>query len=236
MVDTIAGSVVANNDRSIIIGSSMQFRWENGPSTLDVDAKAAIGDYEVLVLTDVSSSFNTNTFPPTQAALPTECFQWVDRAWNLGNGGAGAETFLWCTWARTDVPDINAQYQRRIQLWSQMQDYANARRPQNQKPVRLIPGSWLWYEFWKDQQNGLTPTSTWYDDLYSDEIHQRGIGEYIAEVLHVCCIYGVDPLNTPASSPSLPVPTPAELAYIRNKIKQVVRAVPRSGVDTSSWL
>lgn len=237
MVNAMAGSSVAANQRSTIVGSPMSVRWTDGPSAVTVDAKATIGIYKALVLTDVSTNFNTNSFSGTVEQLPTDCLNWVNLAWTQGDGGAGAETLLWCTWApRDDPPDANAQYLTRIQRWSELQDYCNARRPQGQKPVRLIPGSWLWYEFWKDQQNGLTPTATWYTDLYDDNIHQYRTGAYISQLLHLCCIYGVDPLLAPATSAGVPALNTTELAYVRAKIKQVVRAVPRSGVDTSAWL
>lgn len=234
MVNAIAGSSVAANEKSTIVGSSMAFRWVN--ATAAPDAKTQIANYQVFVLTDVSGNFNTNSYGPTVDQLPADALLWVDLAWTSGNAGAGSEVLLWAPWARTDIPDIDAQYQTRFTLWAQIQDYCNATRPINRKPVRLIPGAWLWYEFWKDQQAGLCPTPTWYDDLYSDEVHQLGLGNYIAQVLHVCCLYGVDPLSTPSSVAGLtPAPTSGDLAYIRAKIKQVVSAVKRSGVDTSAW-
>ena len=222
------------NYKSTIPGSSMAYRWAASAEATP-DAKATMGDYDVLVITDNSGNFNTNSYPPTQAQIPADALLWADLAWTIGRGGLGAEVMLWCPWARTDVANIPAQYEVRFTLWPQIQDYCNSNLPAGRKKINLIPGAWLWYEFYKDQQAGTAPTLTWYDDLYVDEVHPTDAGRYISAALHMACIYGIDPTLIPPSLPGVTALTSPQLAYVRAKIKQVVTAVKRSGVDTSTW-
>lgn len=234
MLNQYAGSTVGANAKSTIPGSKLNYRWEQ--PTDAPDARLNIDDYAVLCITDLYSVLEADAWAGGQESLPGETYLWVDHAWTNGNSGAGAETFLWCTHVATDDADQEASYQKNFEIWAAIQDYCNSRKPAGQKPVRLIPGSWLWHKFFTDQQNGLTPTATWYDDLFVDPIHQNDLSHYLQTVLHIACLYGIDPSSLPASIPGLdPAPTTADLAYIRQSIKQVVRAVKRSGVDTSGW-
>lgn len=227
------GGIVSTIAKSTAPGSPMIWRWNN--ATTAPDAKADIANYQLLVLTDASSNFNTNTYQPTQDALPADALLWANHVWTNGNGGAGGELILWAPWARQDVADIEAQYQRRFMLWPKIQDYCNARLPAGKKPVRLIPGAWLWHQFWLDQQNGATPSPTWYDDLFADDVHQYELGAYIASLLHVVCLFGIDPYELADAIPGIQAPTPGEVEYIKSRVSSLVRSFGRAGVDTSGW-
>lgn len=233
LINNYNGSVVSTIAKSTQPGTSMIYRWDN--ATTAPDAKTLIGDYELLLMTDLSTNFNTNTFPATQDALPADALLWANHTWTNGAAGAGGEMILWCPNARTDIADVAAQYARRFELWAEIQDYCNAQLPTGKKPVRLIPGAWLWYQFWLDQQNGVAPTATWYDDLFLDEVHPTGVSPYIFNLMIAVCVYGIDPYLLADSIPNLQAPTPTELEYIKGKIKTLVRNFPRGAVDTSSW-
>lgn len=223
------GSNVAQVAKSTTPGSPMSFRWEN--PTAAPDARLDIDDYSVLIITDIYTSFLTTTFPPTQALLTTDFDQWAQHAWANGRGGLGAETFLWCTWIPQNSTNYQAEWDRNFLLWAQMQDYANARRPNGQKPVRIIPGTGVFYKIWQQRPD-------FYDDLYTDNIHfyEGKAGPYIINLLVASCVYGIDPTLLPSSIPGLGALSAPDLAYVRGVIRDVVRATPRSGVDTSSWV
>lgn len=233
LINEYAGSVVSAIAKSTQPGTSMIYRWEN--PTAEPDAKTLIADYELLIITDVSTSFNTTTYGPTQEALPANALLWANHTWEIGAGGEGGEIILWCPNARTDIPDIAAQYAKRFELWAGIQDYCNARLPAGRKPVRLIPGAWLWHKFWLDQQAGNAPTATWYDDLFIDEVHPGGVSPYIFCLLIAVCVYGIDPYLLADSIPNIQAPTPAELEYIRSNIKSLAKNFLRGAVDTTAW-
>jgi hypothetical protein len=228
LVDAYNGSAVTVWGKSTTPGSPMSFRWAN--PTAAPDARLDIDDYSVLIITDIYTAFLTTSFPPTQAALPADFNQWAQHAWTAGRGGLGAETLLWSTWIPQDSVNYEAEWQRNLLLWAQMQDYANARRPNGQKPVRLIPGTGVFYKIWQDRPD-------FYDSLYSDNIHfyEDTPGPYIVNLLVASCVYGIDPSLLPASIPGMGALSAPDLAYVRGVIRDVVRATPRSGVNTSTW-
>ena len=228
LINQHAGSVVSSIAKSTQPGSPMSYRWAN--ATVPPDAKTLIADYDLLILTDLSTNFDTDVYPPTAAGLPAETLLWANHAW-----ANGAETILWCPNARQDKANIAAQYANRFELWAKIQDYCNAALPAGKKPVRLIPGAWLWHQFWLDQQSGQCPTPTWYDDLFIDAVHPGGISPYIFCLIHAVCIYGIDPYLLADAIPGIATPTPADVAYIKAHIKSLVKGFDRGGVDVSSW-
>ena len=228
LINQLVGSVVSNIAKSTQPGSAMSYRWAN--ATVPPDAKTLIADYDLLILTDLSTNFDTDVYPPTAAGLPAEALLWANHAW-----ANGAETILWCPNARQDKPDIAAQYANRFELWAKIQDYCNAALPAGKKPVRLIPGAWLWHQFWLDQQAGLCPTPTWYDDLFVDAVHPGGISSYIFCLIHAVCIYGIDPYLLADAIPGIATPTPADVAYIKAHMKALVKSFDRGAVDTTAW-
>jgi len=228
LINQYAGSVVSGIAKSTQPGSPMSYRWAN--ATVPPDAKTLIADYDLLILTDVSTNFDTDVYPPTAAGLPAEALLWANHAWTNG-----AETILWCPNARQDKANIAAQYANRFELWAKIQDYCNAALPAGKKPVRLIPGAWLWHQFWLDQQSGQCPTPTWYDDLFIDAVHPGGISPYIFCLIHAVCIYGIDPYLLADAIPGIATPTPEDVAYIKAHMKNLVKSFDRGGVDVSGW-
>lgn len=228
LINNYHGSIVSTIAKSTIPGSSMAYRWTT--ATDAPDAKTSIANYQLLIMTDLSSNCDTDTYQPTQDALPTDALLWAQLAW-----ANNAEMILWCPNARLDKPDINAQYLHRFELWGKIQDKCNTNLPSGKKPVRLIPGAWLWHKFWLDQQAGLTPSATWYNDLFIDEVHPGGISPYIFCLIHAVCIYGIDPYLLADAIPGVTAPTPTEVEYIKSNIKALVMASPRGAVDTSAW-
>lgn len=79
---------------STIPGSPMDWRWNNPPGYGLPDARHAIGDYDVLVLTERVSVNGTIQWHNSldQALI------WFNHASSNGKGGKGAETVLYATW------------------------------------------------------------------------------------------------------------------------------------------
>ena len=232
-IEQVAGADVSGHAKSTIPGSPMRYRWEN--ATAYPDARLNIGEFEILVITANSGDTSISAYPPTRDGLPAEAFVWVDHAWRNGNSGAGAEVFFWCPWARLDGLGLTEEYDHILSLWALMQDYANARLMSGRKPVRVIPGAWLWRQFWMDQQAGVAPTPTWHHDLFTDAFHQNSKSAYIQTILHIACIHGVDPRSLPTSIAGMDALSPQEYDYVMARMKQVVGSVKRAGVDASAW-
>ena len=213
---------------SCIPGSSWSYRWDN-----DTTAKTQMALYDVLHSTNGSGWANAGGVYANEFAI---ALTWAQHAWENGRGGLGAETVWWATWARQDG-DVGADYQQRFKAWPELMDYCNAQMPFGQKPTRIIPGSWIWHRIWEDQANALTPTATFYDDLFAvgDPFHQSDVGEYLNTIVNLSCLYGIDPLTFPTSIPSRTPPTETERLYMCAVIKSIVSNFPRAGVDTSGW-
>lgn len=222
--------------RSTIPGSPMDWRWNN-PAT--PDARATIGKYDLLVLTERTSLSNTMPFHNSEK----QALQWFTHAWSKGNGGAGAETVLYATWVTlASGPDAENPYndsenhipwRERLPLelarWEQIMDYVNQNRPEGAPPMRMIPGPLLMLAMDDAIKQGKAPGLTDISDLFGDEIHINDVGTYLIALAHYAVIYGRDPRELPDRINNDPRPELA--AFMQELVWQVVTDYERTGLS-----
>lgn len=228
--------------KSTIPGSSLKYRWENPPGYGSPDARHAISNWEVLSITEriplLYEGGSTQQWYIEALQEQREYFSlFVNNAWTLGNNGSGAATLLWSTWVNLD--DGEAAFRASLDVqgkeWEQMQDYANARRPDGAPPVYIIPGHKMMARLYDDIVDGQVPGISSIRDFFSDQVHTNELGAYAISLIHYACIFNKTPVGLPVdlileAPHGTPKPS-AELAlYLQRMIWEVVTSYPRSGV------
>ena len=228
--------------RSTVPGSPMDWRWNNAPGYGLPDARHAIADYDVLVLTErVSVHITIEWHNSLDQALT-----WFNHAWTEGNGGKGAETILYATWVGIDSgPDAANPYndpqglipfRERMDLemegWQSILDHVNANRIAGSPPMRMIPGPLLMDELYDAIERGEVPGITNIAEFFSDDIHLNDLGAYYIALAHYAVIYNRDPRGLPnrlgmATSPSRELAT-----WMQDTVWRVVSSYEGSGVGS----
>ena len=227
-------SVTTNITKNTFAGSSINWRWDQ--NTL---ARSGVSDYSALIITADSTSANLGA-NSLAAVVKSYSDLWVDHYWQNANGGNGAgKVWFLGTQPRTDRVDYIGNCLYRHELWSVVQDQSNLKRPSNCPRVQIIPVYFAFQKIHADQQNGITPSATFFNDLYSDPFHLHSTGRYIHLVMHMACLFGIDPRNvTPVphhiDDNSVPM-TLTESEYIRNVCYDVMHWTERHGVDVTAW-
>lgn len=235
-----AGWRGANVARSTVPGSPMDWRWNKPPGYGLPDARHAISDYDVLVLTErVSVNVTIEWHNSLDQALT-----WFNHAWTNGNGGAGAETILYATWIGIDSgpeaanphndPQGFIPFRERLDLemtgWESILSHVNANRVAGAPPMRMIPGPLLMAELYDAIAQGEVPGITNIADLFSDDIHLNDLGAYYIALAHYAVIFNRDPRGLPnrlgmTNSPS------RELAnWMQDAVWRIVSSYSDSGV------
>ncbi|NMH86901.1 T9SS type A sorting domain-containing protein [Flavivirga algicola] len=219
--------------KATIPGSGMFWRWDH-ENDLSPSARYNIDDFELLVITEA--------VPLTQITNSNEHLSlYVNNAWNNGNNGNGAATLLWTTW--TNIDDSDGPWRQTLDdyesLWEEMQDYANANRPNGSTPVYLIPGHRMMARIYDDIQLNLVPGITNINQLFSDNIHPNSLGAYAITMIHYACVYNQSPVGLPndlmANPPSgFQTPSPELSAYLQNIIWEIVTNYSRTGITDTS--
>ncbi|ODT66702.1 MAG: hypothetical protein ABS75_26920 [Pelagibacterium sp. SCN 63-23] len=218
-------------DRSTIPGSPMDWRWDNAASP---DAKADIGKYDLLVLTERVPLSNTLPYHnSTNAALT-----WFDHAYRLGAGGRGAETLLYASWVDIDSgpaaenpfkdPERHIPWRERLPLefarWIEIADFVNNNRPDGSAPMHIIPATLVFAAAYDDIVAGNAPGFSDISQLFQDKIHVNDAGAYLAALVHFAVIYELDPRGLP-SDVGLPLAiNPDQADWMQSLVWEVVRA------------
>lgn len=228
--------------RSTVPGSPMDWRWNNAPGYGLPDARHAIADYDVLVLTErVSVHVTIEWHNSLDQALT-----WFNHAWTEGNGGKGAETILYATWVGINSgpdaanphndPQGLIPFRERMDLemegWQSILDHVNANRIAGSPPMRMIPGPLLMAELYDAIERGEVPGITNIAELFSDDIHLNDLGAYYIALAHYAVIYNSDPRGLPnrlgmATSPSRELAT-----WMQETVWRVVSSYEGSGVGS----
>lgn len=217
--------------KSTIPGSPMEVRWSNAPGYDQPDARADIGDYDLLVITERVSLSGTMPWHHSEA----QALQWFENAWTKGAAGKGAATILYATWISLNSgpdyenPDKDPEglipFRERLPLemdgWLKIQSYVNSNRPAGSPEMALIPGPLLMAAIYDDIAAGKVPGVANIRDLFSDDIHVNAIGGYFMALAHYAVIYGRDPRSLPDSA--APPEVGAELdRYLRDTVWRVL--------------
>ena len=226
-------STSVNITKNTVPGSGIDWRWTN-----DTLAKTNVQNYSTLIITHISGlNVGTNTVP----LFLEYCDLWVNHYWQNANNGNGAgKVWLLGTQARLDIPDYIGNVRFRHEMWSKAQDQSNIKRPNDCPRVQIIPVYFAYQKIYEDQESGLTPTSTFFDDLYIDPFHGGSTARYVHLVMHMACVFGIDPRSvTPIplriDDGGFPALTITESEYIRQVCYDVMHWTERHGVDVTAW-
>ncbi|MFP4237902.1 MAG: hypothetical protein ACLFRZ_01240 [Rhodosalinus sp.] len=245
MLDAIVASVGGRSamrriDRSTVPGSPMDWRWNNRNEHLP-DAREAIADYDVLVLTERVPLSNTME----GHASEDMALRWFTHAWTNGSRGNGAATVLYATWVHIDSgpdfenvyhdPEAHIPFRDRLPLemarWEAIQAHVNTNRPAGSPPMRMIPGPLILDAVAGAIEDGTAPGLDSLDALFSDTIHVNDAGAYLIALAHYAVIYGRDPRDLPRRIGKRGQPEPELSAWMRDLVWKTVRAYPGTGLD-----
>lgn len=228
--------------KSTIPGSSMIWRRDN--AAVPVNAWDVAGDYALLFIGDNPDNNTQNRFDVWM--------EWVTKMWERGG-----ECILWSPYTYyLDEPAAQlAQTRKHMAVHEAWMDYANERRPNGAKRVRICPATLAFQAIHNDTEAGETPSSDLFlepqfpktgqfakdlcryrEDGSLDNIHVRAEGGYLCRLMAASYIWGFDPMaasNQWTNTESIN----AEVAnYLKRKASDAIKGYPRAGVDTSGWL
>lgn len=234
-----AGGPAVTITKSTIPGSPMEWRWNNAPE-FDPDARADIGDYQILVLTERVALSGTMPWHNSQG----EALRWLTHAWENGDGGKGAETILYATWIDLGSgpdfdnpykdPEAHIPFRQRLDLelagWEEIATSANANRPTGAPELRMIPGPVIMAAAYDDIAAGAAPGLSDMAELFADGIHVNDLGAYLISLAHYAVIYGRDPRGLPANIGQQTPPDAATATWMQDLVWRVVTSYPGTGV------
>lgn len=193
-------------DSQIINGAPLYYNWDQGFVAEGVDGREriAVGDVTHVVVTE---------------ALPLDLhMQWSDPVNAVLNyvGAAheanpDAQVFLQETWhdrrsGTAEAPieadpgatkDWRARLADDLPKWQSIVDDVNANRPENSKPVRLLPVGQAFAALDDAVHAGEVPGLTSLDPLFPDNIHLSHAGHYFAALVQFAVLTGQNPEGLP---------------------------------------
>ncbi len=228
--------------KSTIPGASLEWRWNNAVADPDPDAREDISNYELLVTT--AGSPLTPDPEWFQKGPLDHIEKWVNNTWENGNRGKGAELMLYSTWVPwkftdgTDPgPEGHIPFREWMDIqegrWEQLQDHANAVRPEGMPVIYMIPGHRLIMRVYDDIEAGEAPGLENIGDIYLDDIHMNTLGAYAVTCLVWAVVYQRNPREIPNSftSGEKSVTIPYEQAkYFQKVAWEVAQGYERAGV------
>lgn len=204
-----AGGPLGTIEPSTIPGSPLEWRWNNAP---DLDLRAEIGRFDVLVLTERVPL--SNTMPWHHSA--DVALRFAELAWQQGAGGNGGEVLLYSTWVEIEDgppflgegsdPDAGLPWRERLDReasgWEDIRTHLNQNRPRGAPPVRMVPMLRVMAALYDEVEAGRAPIDT-IRAVFSDDIHVNALGAWLAALAHFAVIYRRDPsgLTRPARVP-----------------------------------
>ncbi len=232
-----------NIAKSTTPGAGLKWRWHNPVEHGAPDARQDIGRFELLVTTE-----GVPLYPDPQAfKVDTLDYveKWVKHAWQNGNHGKGAEVMLYSTWVWWQNPgDVRPDgeghipFRERLDIegarWEQMQDHANAVRPEGMPLIYMIPGHKLMMRIYDDIEAGKAPGLSSIGDIFEDDIHVNKLGRYAVTCLVWAVIYQRNPREIPntfihGDNQKLVIPY-EQANYFKKVALEVAQDYDRAGV------
>ena len=210
-------------DLSTIPGSPMDWRWTNRASP--VDARHAMSDYDLLVLTERVPLLNTMVYHNSAE----EALRWASHAWEHG-----AATVLYASWtswvtgaeAEDDESRAGLSLRERLLLeqtrWEEIRDHVNTGRPDGMPEMRMIPGPRIMLALLDALETGAAPGLNDIRDIFVDNIHVNDLGAYLMALAHYAVIYGRDPQEVPLALGRTAVPDRELAQWMQALVAQVV--------------
>ena len=236
-----AGNRAAVVDRSTIPGSPMDWRWNNAPGHGSPNARTAMENYDLLVLTERVPL--SNTLPWHNS--PEQALMWYELAATEGNAGQGAETVLYASWVGIDSgpdaenphndPEAHIPFRERLDLemarWEQIQAHVNENRGAGSPPMRMIPGPLLMAEIYDAIEAGTVPDLSDISDLFSDDIHINDLGAYYIALAHYAVIFERDPRGLPNRLGMPSSPSRALADWMQETVWRIVSEYEGAGIN-----
>ena len=216
-------------DRSTIPGSPMDWRWNN--TAQPVDARSAMGNYDLLVLTERVPLLNTMGYHNSA----DEALNWARHAWENG-----ARTVLYATWVTRDTgpgsgddtTEAHIPFRDRLQVeqarWLEIRDHVNRNRPDGMPEMVMIPGPRLMTALYDAIEAGTAPGLASMDALFRDDIHVNDLGAYVMALAHYAVIYGRTPLDVPLGLGRTPTPEPELARWLQQLVADVLAQTPEA--------
>lgn len=241
-VGWVANQLIGSNTsqiwKSTIPGAPARKHWTDRTTN---DPRLLASRYALMMLTTGYTMMLPEANASEKAALLTEHLMFAQHWWTFANGGAGGEILLWSNWGIRggSTADWEVLWSHKIAEYERVMDHCNLQRPANRLPLRIIPGVQMFRQFHLDIAAGTAP-ATFTEFFNVDQVHVNRIGSYACIIMHMACVFGIDPVTLPTSIPNLETvderaPTVEEAQYVQGVASAVVKAYPRSGVDTSAW-
>jgi hypothetical protein len=216
-------------DQSTLPGSPMDWRWNN--QAQPVDARMAIGRYNLLVLTERVPLLNTMEYHNSaEWAL-----RWAQHAW-----ANGAATVLYASWislntgpgSSDDTLEAHIPFRERLEVeqarWLEIRDHVNTNRPAGMPEMIMVPGPRIMAALYDAIAAGHAPGLNDISDLFEDDIHVNDTGAYVMALAHLAVIYGADPRDVPLSLGRVTVPEPALARWLQDLVAVVVAQSPEA--------
>lgn len=248
------GVTAGTVDYSVINGSSMQGRWDNGPTAQGVDARAVLpaGDTGLFVIAEAGpiESYTTGASPTIAQDYG---LRWFDLA---TTSRPGARVWLYMTWAEltsgpgATIPGDSLAFvpwrsrpMTDLARWESIATYVNAEKADPTAPDMLIsPVGLAFGRLYDDVVAGTFPgvaAGDFFTAFWEDEIHANDLGRYYVALVHYACVYRRSPVGLPHAlidafaTPFSPAPTALQAARMQALVWDVVRSYARSGVATA---
>lgn len=237
-------------DYSVIIGSSMVWRWEHAGEEQGVNARAvlAAGDTDVFIITEAGPiieqiNYLTFDFAPL----------WYDA---FATANPTGRIILYATWAALDSgpgtelpmsdPDRLVPWRHRphldMPLWESIADHVNGLREPGQPEMFITPMGYAWGRLYDAIENGEITGYSWPGSFFGDMIHyNEGRGAYYVACLMYAMAYGLSPVGRTnvildVYDQVLPnMPDAALALQLQTWAWEAVASYPRSGVTSDPF-
>lgn len=180
----------------VINGAPLRYGWDHSDQGERGDARRILpgGQTKVLIL--------------TEAQPLGEQIQWNDSAGYVEKFARLAwearpdtQVYLYETWPSRNIAEglpWREQLTADLPAWESLAGRANAARPPQAPPVRLIPAGQAMGALADAVVAGQVPGISSVDDLFDDDIHPSGRALSFLALVHIAAITGKDPSGLPA--------------------------------------
>lgn len=181
-------------DYQVIIGSPLQYNWNNGATAQGVNARAVLpsGEYDVVVVSEAlplqthlewsnTHQIALNYYNLAIQSNPATRFYVLETWHDIGNEAA------WRAQIDSDLP-----------LWQGIAGHINANRLPGQPEAQIIPAGQGMAALYDAIAAGQVPGATSIRDFFSDNIHLNDAGTYYMSLVQFAAVTGLSPVGIPS--------------------------------------
>lgn len=187
----------------IINGAPLQINWEESSKAEGEDGRASLAQnpVDVLVMTERvplagtiewhDSAKYAREWADLAASANPKVRPYIYETWHSLNSGTGIEVPY--------DPDAHLPWRQRLDrdlsLWKSIVTDANAGRPAEYEPIRLIPAGQAMARLSDAIDAGRVPGFTSIRQLFRDDIHPTDVGFYFVALVHYAVLTGESPVG-----------------------------------------